>query len=579
MKKISYEEILSIQRKVNIVDVIKDYVPLIQKGRNYFGVCPFHDDHNPSMSVSNEKQMFKCFVCGASGNVFNFVSDYEKIPYYQAVSVVANKIGIKLDISNEYVKKENSTLYEIYDISSKFYQNNLNTASGKIAKNYLKNRSISEEIIKHFQIGLSPSDNSLTNLLENKKISKTDILKSGIAIERENNVIDIYRNRIMFPLWNLNGQVVGFSGRIYDNSDTSKYINTMETEIFKKGNLLYNYHNAKENARNERNIIVVEGFMDVIRLYTIGIENVVATMGTAITKEHAMLLKRLSSNIILMFDGDSAGEKATNSAIEELKNEDVNIKVVRLEENLDPDEYILNKGKEKMIDHLAHATPLFNYKMNAYKKDLDFNDPNDISKYINMLKVDLEKIDDDIVREIEVKKISDLTGVSEKNILSKLDINKKDVKIIERRQVKSNDLKLSKYDKASKYILFYMIKNPSLINYYYNNLSYLPNEVDRKLANEMILFYKKFESFNLNDFIIYLKDKKELINKVIEIDDLDYNKEYDMDLIDSYFKVIKEYLNNIEIEKLKKELKNADNEVVRKEIAKKIVELKIKESK
>lgn len=142
MKKISYEEILSIQRKVNIVDVVKDYVPLIQKGRNYFGVCPFHDDHNPSMSVSNEKQMFKCFVCGASGNVFNFVSDYEKIPYYQAVSVVANKIGIKLDISNEYVKKENSTLYEIYDISSKFYQNNLNTASGKIAKNYLKNRSI-----------------------------------------------------------------------------------------------------------------------------------------------------------------------------------------------------------------------------------------------------------------------------------------------------------------------------------------------------------------------------------------------------------------------------------------------------
>ena len=438
MKKISYEEILSIQRKVNIVDVVKDYVPLIQKGRNYFGVCPFHDDHNPSMSVSNEKQMFKCFVCGASGNVFNFVSDYEKIPYYQAVSVVANKIGIKLDISSEYVKKENSTLYEIYDISSKFYQNNLNTASGKIAKNYLKNRSISEEVIKYFQIGLSPSDNSLTNLLENKKISKTDILKSGIAIERENNVIDIYRNRIMFPLWNLNGQVVGFSGRIYDNSDTSKYINTMETEIFKKGNLLYNYHNAKENARNERNIIVVEGFMDVIRLYTIGIENVVATMGTAITKEHAMLLKRLSSNIILMFDGDSAGEKATNSAIEELKNEDVNIKVVRLEENLDPDEYILNKGKEKMIDHLAHATPLFNYKMNAYKKDLDFNDPNDISKYINMLKVDLEKIDDDIVREIEVRKISDLTGVSEKNILSKLDIiyHIYQMKLIENLQMK-----------------------------------------------------------------------------------------------------------------------------------------------
>ena len=578
MSKISYEEILSIQRQVNIVDVVRDYVPLVQKGRNYFGVCPFHDDHNPSMSVSPEKQMFKCFVCGTSGNVFNFVMDYEKVSYYEAVKIVANKIGITVEVDNINISEKKSPLYDIYDISNKYYQNYLNTLSGKIAKNYLKDRSITEDMIKHFQIGLSPTDNSLTKLLINKKIEKEDILKSGISYKNENNIFDIYRNRIMFPLWDLNGQVVGFSGRIYDDSDTSKYINTMETDIFKKGKLLYNYHNAKESARKEKSVIVVEGFMDVIRLYSIGVNNVVATMGTAITKEQASLIRKLSSNIILMFDGDDAGGKATDSAIEELSGTDGVIKVIRLEENLDPDEYILNEGKDKMMDHLKHPIPLFSYKIESYKNNLNFNDPVDISKYINLIKVDLEKIDDDIVRDLEIKKVSDLTGVSIDTIKSKLDISKKDVKIIDR-PIKNNNIKLSKYAKASKYILFYMVKNPNLINYYYNNLSYLPDEIDRKLANEMILFYKKFESFNLNDFIIYLKDKKDLINKIIEIDSLEYNSEYDMKVIDSYFNVIKEYLNNKEMEKLKIELKNANNEIIRKEIAKKIVELKMKESK
>lgn len=579
MSRVSYEEILSIQRKVNIVDVVSDYLPLKQSGRNYFGVCPFHDDHNPSMSVSKEKQMYKCFVCGAAGNVFNFVMDYEKISYYEAVRIVANKIGIDIDIGNiRQEKNKDSKLYEIYELASKYYQNYLKTSSGKIARNYLNDRNIDDELVKQFQIGLSETDGKLTSLLQNKKISDEDILKSGISIEKNGKLVDIYNNRIMFPLWNIEGQVVGFSGRIFEGESTSKYVNTMETEIFKKGDLLYNYHNAKEHARKEKQVIVVEGFMDVIRLYSIGIKNVVATMGTAITPNQASLIRKLSQNIILMFDGDDAGEKATIAAIKELDKTDSEIKVVRLENKLDPDEYVLTKGKDKMLKHLSSAMSLLNYKSEKYKEKLNFKDSNDVSKYINLMKKDLEKIDDDIVRDIEVKKISDLTGVSIETINSKLDISDKNVKIINH-VVKKDNLKQNKYDKASKFILFYMTKNSELIDYYYNNLSYLPNELDRTLANEMVLFYKKFEGFNINDFIIYLEDKKELINRLVEIDGLEYKDDYNKEMIDSYFNVIKDYLKQKEIEKLTEELKNTTNEVLRREIASKIVSIKLKESK
>lgn len=577
MSKVSYEEILSIQRKINIVDIVGDYVRLSQKGRNFFGICPFHDDHNPSMSVSNEKQMYKCFVCGASGNVFNFVMDYEKVSYLEAVKIVANKVGIDVDIGNNSKLEVKSPLYKIYDLAVKYYQNYLNTSSGKIAKNYLDNRSITDDIIKSFQIGLSPNNNELTKLLKSKEILDNDIISAGISIRKSNDILDIYHNRIMFPLWDLNGNVVGFSGRVYDDSSTSKYVNTMETDIFKKGNLLYNYHNAKEEARKEKQIIVVEGFMDVIRLYSIGIKNVVATMGTAITHNQASLISKLSYNIILMFDGDKAGEKATLSAIEELNNKDVNIKIIRLENNLDPDEYILKNGKDKMLYHLSHGISLFSYKTETLKDGLNFNDSNDVSKYINLLKPELEKITDDIVRNLEIKKISEFTKVDENIIASKLDIQNKDVKIV--KSSEKHQVKINKYEKASTYILFYMINYNNIIDYYYNNLSFLPNSIDRELANEIVLFYKKFESFNFNDFLVYLGDKNELIKRVIYINDLNLKKEYLMEDIDSYFKSIKEYLNNMQIKKLTEELKNEKNEIIRKEIAKKIVAIKLKENK
>lgn len=575
MANISYEEILSIQRKANIVDIIRDYVPLTQRGKNYFGICPFHDDHNPSMSVSPEKGVYKCFVCGNAGNVFNFVMEYEKVSFYEAVKIVADKIGVSIDISTS--KKENtkkSPLYDIYNIAYKFYQNNLNTVYGKDAKKYLLNRKIDEDVIKNFNIGLSLSDSELCNALKAKGFKDDDIVSSGVAVQNGNNIYDIYKNRIMFPLYDLEGNVVGFSGRIYNQKSESKYINTKETEIFKKGELLYNYHIAKKEARKEKNIIVVEGFMDVIRLSTIGIVNVVATMGTAVTKYQLNLIQKLAPDITLMFDGDKAGEKATNAFIELANGNDSNIKVVRLEDNLDPDEYILTKGKDKMIYNLSHAQSVYDYKLSSYKENIDFNDSKEVSNYINVMIKEFEKIDDDIVREIEIKKLSESTNVSYDLIKSKLKEKEKKVIITH----KPKNIKINKYEKASKYILYRMINDNNMILYYFNNLSYLPNDTERKLASEIVLFYKKFNSFNLSDFIIYLEDKKELINLVVDISDLKYTEDELNDNIDNYFDVIKESLYNNQIVKLTSELKNESNSVKRMEIAQKIVDLKIKES-
>lgn len=578
MTKVSYEEILSIQRQVDIVDVIRDYVPLTQKGKNFFGVCPFHDDHSPSMSVSPSRQMYRCFVCGASGNVFNFVSEYEKVSYFEAVKIVASKIGINIDIGNIKEKEViKSPLYDIYDITYKVYQNNLNTNYGKKAKEYLKSRHIDDSIIKEFKIGLSTMNTEIIEILKSKNFNTDDILKSGVCTGSGNYIYDLYKNRIMFPLFDISGNVVGFSGRVYDEVSDNKYINTMETEIFKKGNLLYNYHNAKAEARKNKNIIIVEGFIDVIRLWSIGIKNVVATMGTAITKNQASLIRKLSSNIILMFDGDKAGDKATKSFLELFEASDASIMIVRLEDNLDPDEYILTKGKDKMMYHLSHPMSKTSYKLDSYKENINFNNSEDISKYISLVIPELEKIPDDIVRNLEIKKIAELTGVSEVDISSKI-VKKMDDKIIIKNLNHTTNNKLNKYSKASDIIIYNMIRNNDYILHYYNNLSYLPDPLYRKLANDIVLFYKKYESFNINDFIVYLEDKKELINVVAKIDDMTLNLCENTDELNSYIKVIKEYISKKKIDDLTKELKTTSNEVKRKEIAKQIVEIKMKES-
>ena len=314
MAYISNDEINDIRASANIVDIVRDYIPLTQKGKNFVGVCPFHDDHSPSMSVSQDKQIYKCFSCGAAGNVFDFVGNYENVSFGEAVSIVANKIGKTL--STTITKSPINTHrveYEMMELALKFYQNNLKTTLGAEARKYLNERGLDDNTIKDFDIGLSlDQSDALYNLLSKKEYDIKKQSDLGLINISKNNVYDTFTRRIVFPLWDKDGHVVGFSARIYrGEKDTSKYINSKETIIFKKGETLYNYHQAKDYAKREKCMIVVEGFMDTIRLWVNGVKNVVALQGTALTKEQISLLKKLRCKIILCLDNDNAGELAT----------------------------------------------------------------------------------------------------------------------------------------------------------------------------------------------------------------------------------------------------------------------------
>jgi len=577
MAKLTTEQINDIRSSVDIVDIISKYMPLTQRGKNYFGVCPFHDDHSPSMSVSQEKQIYTCFSCGATGNVFKFVMDYDNISFIEAIKKIADISGIAIDIDLKVNKQNiiNKNLYDIYDLSLKFYQNNLNTGEGISAKEYLLKRNISENLIKEFQIGLAIKQRDLlTRLLLKKHFVESDLIKSGLVIKNEYGLIDIYCNRIMFPLYDLNGRVVGYSGRIYNGNDSSKYINTKETEIFKKGELLYNYHRAKDESRNAGQVIIMEGFMDVIRAYSIGIKNVVATMGTAVTKSQALLIKRMAPEVILLFDGDNAGAKATMACAIELEKIGIIPKVVRLEDNLDPDEYILKFGKEKFLTKLKNPINIMDFKLDYLKKNKDLNNSVEASKYVNEVLEHLNGIEDEVLREITLNKLSKDSSLDIEFLRGKLKAFTSKPEIKE--NAKPKNKKISKYEKAEVYLLHYMMKSNEVVKLCMKQLSNLPTKCYRDLERLIVTYYKEYGYINEADFISYLMDKDEYyMDTVKQIQILNLKENFTLDEIQDYIKVILDYNIESEYQRLLKLLKETDDINKRTEIGQKIVELRI----
>lgn len=566
MNKIPYDEILNIQRKVNIVDVIQNYLPVEKKGKNYFAICPFHDDHNPSLSISPEKQIYTCFVCGASGNVFNFVMNYENISFTSAIIKVANLVGISLDIKQdkkEIVKSNKyDSYYKIFNIVSKYYQNNLNSVYGTKALEYLEKRNIKKDVIKEFEIGLSLNDNLVSKLLSSKGYDLHNLEELGLCGVKDKFLYDIFRNRIMFPLKDSLGNVVGFSGRIYNGEKDSKYINSKESVIFKKGKTLYNYKNASKEAKERKQIIIVEGFMDVIRLYTIGIKNVVATMGTAITKDHVSLIMKLSKNVVLLFDGDKAGEKATISAVDEFSKVNIDPKIIRLEDDLDPDDYIIKKGKDAFLMHLNNPISKLDFVLNIKKSKIDFKDYNEISNYIKDAAKEISKIDDKIVYELTIKRLSKETNVDVdtiKMIIGNSLSKKKEI------VYKPRKLKMNKYELAENYLIHYMLRDPNAILVYQNNVSYLSSKNLNLLAVKILEFYEKNRYINVTDFTVFLEDDEALINEVLKIDSIKLPDKVDVN-------VIKEYIKTIDDGIIKSEIKNIKEKIsVEQDVAKKII--------
>lgn len=348
----------SITKKVieatNIVEVVSDYVSLKKKGTSYFGLCPFHDDKNPSMSVSPEKKMFNCFSCGTKGNVIYFVAKHENLTMEQATIKLAKKAGIKIDDALTKESEVDARLINVMTEAYNFYRFYLySSEEGVNAIKYLQSRGINNEEIDEFKIGLAPKANDYLHLaLDNKGITTIDQIELGLVKDVNGKFHDTFRGRIMFAITNQAGQIVGFSGRTYEKSDQAKYINSIENKLFHKGNILYHFHRASLEARKLDQIFVFEGFMDVIAAHRAGILNGVATMGTAMTNDHIRLLTSASKNIVLFFDGDEAGIKALKRSTQLLSEKKIVPYAVVLPNNLDPDEFITKYGSQKFKDFI-----------------------------------------------------------------------------------------------------------------------------------------------------------------------------------------------------------------------------------
>lgn len=565
----SSSELGEIRNSVDIVDVVSSYINLTAHGKNYFGVCPFHDDHSPSMCVSKEKQIYTCFVCGATGNVFQFIKEYENISFAEAVRKVATIGGIDVKIDEMKPIKKESVLYDIYDLSNKIYQLNLNTSKAVTAREYLKKRGIDDNTIKEFGIGLALIKGNIAEALIKKGFDESDIIKSGLADKNNYGLNDLYRNRIMFPLWDLKGKVVGFSGRIFNDENAPKYINSRETEIFKKGELLYNYHRARNECRRKNEVIIMEGFMDVICAYTHGITNVVAAMGTAITSANAHLISRMAKNIILCFDGDDAGILAANACTNELLKLDVFPSIVVLDKTKgkDPDEYIRNNGIEAFKEKIMHPLSVMEFKEFFNKRGIDMGDSSSKALYVKKMINEIDNITDSVLKEVTISKLANETGLSADFIKSQLKNNiVKETTIIPEKKEQN----LLKYEKAEMNLIYYMLKDSKVILQYDARKIYLPTEKYRFLVREICAYYQKYGNINIADFLTFIGENTEMVKVMGSITALDLRDEYSKDEIEDYMNAINDYNKEEEIKNLKQKMKNSIDYNEKLELAKKI---------
>lgn len=557
MVMISNEEINTIRKNCNIVDVISSYVPVTLKGKDYKCVCPFHDDHSPSMSISTSKQIYKCFSCGAAGNVFTFVQNYENVSFIEAVKIVAEKIGYQISgvFKQETVLRYQKE-YDLMELVNKYYENNINTRNGLLAKEYLHNRGLSDEDISKFRIGLALDEaTTLKNILEKKGYTIKVLEDLGLVNVADGNAYDVFRGRITFPLYDTEGHVIGYSARIYRGEQVAKYINTKETYLYKKGNYLYNYHLAKDEAKRSKKLIIVEGQMDAIRLYINGVKNVVALMGTALTKEQIELIKRLRCTVILGLDGDEAGKTATLKNGEILVQNNIKVEVVRISLKKDPDEYVFTYGIDGYIKMLDNPVDYLDFKLETLKSSINAENTLELTNYVNKVLDDLKTIKDPIYLDLSLTKLSKSSNIAKDVLKERLNeisslqtITQEVFKKEEVVEKQSQNL----LDKITKKMLYYMLNDRKYVLEYQEKIGYFPNKIYRGIANEIVFFIGKNYNITVADFISYISYNETFSGEVLKI------LEEDEDVSDENFElIVKSYQkqkDKEDIELLKKEL-------------------------
>ncbi|MCB6839613.1 DNA primase [Weissella viridescens] len=421
--RIPEDVVTEIRERVNIVDVISPYVPLKKQGRNLFGVCPFHEERTPSFSVNEDKQIFHCFSCGRGGNVFSFVMDIDQVSFPQAVAKVAPLAGI--DIDDKYLNNESAqpvdertqALRELYQDATKLYHHLLvNTQAGESALNYLHERGLDDATIDAFMLGYAPGNDFLLDYFQNKKVDYQLLRTSELFVVWDDGTLhDRFSDRVLFTIRDQYGHPIAFSGRRLSADDTQpKYVNSPESLLFDKSNELFNLDLARDSIKKSHDVILFEGFMDVIAAFQAGVKNSVASMGTSLTIDQVRQLNRLADNITIAYDSDAAGQNATKRALDLIQqNSQMTPVVAHIPDNQDPDEYLRSHDAAALNDVLAHhhENPIA-FNLRFLRQDRDFSNQNEVFDYIDQALHLIASVDEAVVRENYLRQLSDDFNIS-----------------------------------------------------------------------------------------------------------------------------------------------------------------------
>ena len=442
MLRYSEEIIEEVRQNNDVVDIISQYVHLTRKGRNYFGLCPFHNEKSPSFSVSPDRQIFHCFGCGVGGNVYTFLMKIEGITFKEALESLAERANIqlpKLENSADSAKEElKAKVYKVNEFTAEFYHQNLYKPTAKIAQEYVKKRKFNNETLQAYKIGFSGKFDELYKALKQQGFGEKEILESGLVNKNDNGTyIDRYRNRLMFPICDVRGKVIAFGGRVLDDSKP-KYINSPENIVYSKGRHLFGLNVAKKDSK--KRILIVEGYMDVISLHQRGITNVVGALGTALTEQQGWLLRKTTEQVVLGFDADEAGQTAVVRSMKILQNMGCDMRVLQIEGAKDPDEYIVKFGEGRFKLAVENAISVVEFEVKNLKKGLNLENTVDKIKFLNEISKILSKVQNTIEREIYIEKIAKGYNISKEAIYA--EVNKliysqsKEDKVLESKEIR-----------------------------------------------------------------------------------------------------------------------------------------------
>ena len=535
MERYNDEILDEIRSRNDIVSTISQYMTLKRKGRNYFGLCPFHNEKSPSFSVSPDKQIFHCFGCGVGGDVINFVKKIENIGFLDSVRLLAEKSGIQLpnDISKaeeENIKLKNR-VYKINELAAKFYHENLYKPTSKIAQDYIKKRKLNNATLKSFLMGYaSNSSNELLRYLKEQGFTEEELLASCLIGKSDSGYYDKFRNRLMIPIRDERGRFIAFGGRVLDDSKP-KYINSPENIVYSKGRNLFGLNVAREGVHGPlKRLLIVEGYMDAISLYQRGITNVVASLGTALTDSQGRLLRRNTEQVILGYDADGAGQQAIIRGMEILKSMDIDIRILQISGAKDPDEYVLKFGPEKMLKAMDEAISAIEFKIKVLRANLDLNNVNDKVKFLTEIAKILSNVDNNIEREVYIDRISKVYEISKNAIVSEVDKllyrSLAGVTKFEKSNIVLKNTQDSKIDVATRKregMLVYLLVDYTKLSFdrikSVVDLDLIKSEKNKKIIG---ILYERIDLNNLPENIISLFEDEDDINYVSGILSYDF---------------------------------------------------------